>query len=89
MPPAAHSSFIAFAEVNHAPRNAASGAPDFAACTVFSAVLVCAMRYTFNRSRGAVVVRETMPARPPCIVSVCASLMSTLSPSGTYRYEIA
>jgi hypothetical protein len=44
IPPAAHNSFIAFAEVSHAPRSAASGAPDFAACTVCSAFFVWAMR---------------------------------------------
>ena len=44
MPPAAHSSFIALADVAHAPRNAANGAPDFAAANVCSAFFVCAMR---------------------------------------------
>jgi hypothetical protein len=44
MPPAAHNSFIAFADVRQAPRKAARGAPDVAAATVCSAFLVCAMR---------------------------------------------
>jgi hypothetical protein len=68
MPPAAHNSFIASADVRHAPRKAVSGAPDFAACSVCSAVFVCAMRYTFSRSSGAVVVREMIPAMPPYVL---------------------
>jgi hypothetical protein len=35
MPPAAHSSFIAFADVMYAPRTACRGAPALTACTGF------------------------------------------------------
>jgi hypothetical protein len=65
MPPAAHKSFIASMRGRPNRLAAFTGDPSFTASMAAFLLLVCAIKYTFRRSRGAVAVLEAIPAQAP------------------------